>query len=120
MDSNSKNSGNNFLAGFVLGSLVGAGIVFLVGTKKGKKILKSLSEEGIENISAFLEKADKAVGVNGFEEEDEEKTQRKGKSSQESDKSPLEERFDDVKEEIISTVKPKAKRFFRGISRKVN
>jgi gas vesicle protein len=119
MENNHHKSGNNFLAGFVLGAVVGAGLVFLVGTKKGKKILKSLSEEGMENISQILERADKAVGMDEFEE-DEEDASPKTKPSNSNKKQPLSGRLDDIKDEVISTVKPKAKRFFRGISKRVN
>lgn len=46
--------GNNhgrFSDGFLLGMLVGGALVFLFATKKGNKILKALTEQGIEGLS---------------------------------------------------------------------
>lgn len=40
--------GSKFMTGLMWGAIIGGGIVFLLGTKKGKKIIKTLSEEGIE------------------------------------------------------------------------
>lgn len=44
--------------GFVFGLVIGGAIVFLLGTDKGRKILKSLTEEGFGEISNILEKAE--------------------------------------------------------------
>lgn len=60
---NNGNSGK-FINGFLLGALIGAGAVFLLGTKKGKEIIKKFSEEGLGNITDILEQADE------FDEED--------------------------------------------------
>ncbi len=38
------------MGGFLLGMIIGASCVFLLGTKKGKKILDTLTEEGLESI----------------------------------------------------------------------
>src|SRR3989344_1136804 len=108
---NDNKSGNNFFSGFLLGALVGGALVFLVGTKKGKRLLEVISEEGMENISNILEKADKSVNLDEVLEEDE--------------KSSLEEPSADKKlitreENPIVETKPKIRRFFRGISRHVN
>lgn len=46
-----NNSGGGFSHGFILGALIGGGIVFLFGTKKGKKLLKTITEEGLEGIA---------------------------------------------------------------------
>mgnify|MGYP001588353409 CR=1 FL=1 len=52
-------SPRSFFGGFLLGLLVGAAVVFLLGTKKGKRLLKAISEEGIDNISNILDEASK-------------------------------------------------------------
>lgn len=44
-------SGGGFLNGLLLGLLIGGGAVFLFGTKKGKRLLKLITEEGLEGIS---------------------------------------------------------------------
>lgn len=102
MDNNSNKSGNNFLSGFLLGALIGGAIVFLLGTKKGKRILKTISEEGAENISSILDKMDKADLQDELSEDD----------------SISDENLSS-KETVVED-KPKTKRFFRGISKRVN
>ena len=79
--------GGKFINGFLLGALIGAGVVFLLGTKKGKKLLKSLSEDGLGNIADILEDA-------GELEDDELETEMKYPvQEKESPKKPLIRRF---------------------------
>lgn len=42
-----------FLFGFLIGLALGGGAVFLLGTKRGKNILKTLTEEGFERLSSL-------------------------------------------------------------------
>jgi hypothetical protein len=58
-------SEGRFSNGFILGLIIGGGLVFLIGTKTGKKLLKTLSEEGVEGITNLLEEAD----FEGYDEE---------------------------------------------------
>lgn len=95
--------GNNFFSGFLLGVLVGGVIVFILGTKKGKKLLEAISEEGKENISSILDKASK---IDNWDEESEE--------------PPMSGEEVKGKENPIEAVKPKIRRFFRGVSKRVN
>lgn len=106
MESNDK-SGNDFFGGFLLGALVGAAIVFLLGTKRGKKILKAISEEGAGNFSTILDKINKSVDI-----EDEYSGDDELLSAQPVDKEVNRE------ESSIGKVSPKTRRFFRGISRR--
>lgn len=46
---------NRFSDGFLLGLLVGGAAVFLLGTKKGNKILHALTEEGLDGLTDLLE-----------------------------------------------------------------
>ena|SRR3989344_3302812 len=50
-----NNHGNKFFDGLLWGAILGGGLVFLLGTKKGKKILKMITEEGVEGLSEILE-----------------------------------------------------------------
>jgi len=50
-----NNHGNKFFDGFLWGAILGGGLVFLLGTKKGKKLLKTITEEGVEGLSEILE-----------------------------------------------------------------
>jgi len=102
-NANNRSGGNSFSA-FIMGMLVGGFIVFLLATKKGKRILKAISEEGFDKVTGIIEKAEKSVDFDeAFEEEEEEIVPKKRIV---------------VREETGE--KPKAKRFFRGISRRLN
>lgn len=104
MDNNNNKSGNSFFNGFLLGILVGAAAVFLLGTEKGKRLLKAISEEDIGNISNILKEA-----------EDVTKPDEVHKTSQRI--TPKRETI--VKKEYLES-KPKVRRFFRGVSRHLN
>ena len=108
MDNNNNGNGK-FFSGFLIGMLIGAAVVFLLGTKKGKKLLKAISEEGVDNISTLLEKAEKTEDSDETLEEEEDKPEKEFTSKREFA----------IKEKSIED-KPKVRRFFRGISRRVN
>jgi gas vesicle protein len=55
MQDSNPHCDNKFFSGFLIGLILGAAAVFLFGTKKGKQILKTISEEGLENITKALE-----------------------------------------------------------------
>ena len=99
-NSNNQNNGK-FFNGFLLGLIIGGVLVFLLGTKKGKRLLKAISEEGIENISNILDSADKLEDIT--DDEEVEKTMPQKNLSNE--------------DEASEGVKPKARRFFRGIGK---
>jgi len=97
MDNNNGKSGSNFFSGFLLGFLIGGLVVFLLGTKKGKKILKTISEEGLDNLSNILEKTDGVSDLDEVYEEEEETAPKRQVPTRED-------------------VGGKPKRFFKGIS----
>lgn len=45
-----NNHGGRFTDGLLLGMIIGGVAVFLLGTKKGNKILKALTEQGFEGF----------------------------------------------------------------------
>jgi hypothetical protein len=49
---------NRFSNGLLLGLIIGGGAVFLLGTKKGKKLLREFSESGMEGLNDILEEID--------------------------------------------------------------
>lgn len=104
MENNNSNSGGKFINGFLLGALIGAGVVFLLGTKKGKKLLKAISEEGLDNISNILNDADKFENMDDDEEVEKVMPQKNS----------------EAEDEASEGVKPKARRFFRGITKRFN
>jgi hypothetical protein len=61
------NNENKFSNGFILGLLIGGGLVFLLGTKTGKNITKIISDQGLDGLLNLLEEYD----VSNLEEEGE-------------------------------------------------
>lgn len=91
---------SNFSVGFLLGAVIGAGIVLFLNSKKGKDVLKLLSDNGLDGILDLLS------------EDEEKEVKPKKELSQKkilATHIPIEENF--VKEEI--NVRP-VRRFFRG------
>lgn len=116
----SSGRGNNFFSGFLLGALIGAAAVFLFGTKKGKRILKAISEEGSGNISRIVSKLEKSVDLEGESLDDEPSFAEASTFAPASVDKSAGKGTDKIKEEIIKEEKPKVRRFFKGISRHVN
>lgn len=116
MENNNNKSGGNFFSGFLLGALVGAAIVFLFGTKKGKRLLKAISEEGAGNISNLLEKVERSVDL------DEISGDEPSFAEASTDAKAMVDKPEGRGESLnpVERVKPKIKRFFRGISRHAN
>lgn len=79
---NNEKGSNNFWIGFFLGGLVGAFIIFIMGTKQGKKLADRLIEE-----------------TELYEEELEEKVARLQKKGEE-----LLEEAKDIKDKVIKEV----------------
>lgn len=104
---NSNRSNNNFFSGFLLGTLIGAAIALLLVTKKGKKILKAISEEGEGKISNILNKIEKSVDLEEVELEGD-------------DIETVVPKREAVKKIIIGERPKTARRFFKGISRHAN
>jgi len=93
--------------GFVMGALLGGALVYLVGTAKGRRILKEISENGIE----FLEKVESIEDLanlewDDLEQEDEEIVHVRAASPSASTPPPPR----------ATTTVPR--RFFRGVKRK--
>lgn len=60
-----------------MGLIVGGGAVFLLGTRTGKNLLKILSEQGLDGLTALLEE----YGLEDFQEEYEEVSEDEYKSN---------------------------------------
>ncbi|GDX62335.1 hypothetical protein LBMAG33_6450 [Candidatus Levyibacteriota bacterium] len=90
---------------FLLGAIVGSLGVFLVGTKKGKKILEALTEEGLSRVDELL---DNHV---------DEKIKRKPIVIQKITKDDFQENIEPLGN-IISHAKRVTKRLFKGIPRR--
>jgi hypothetical protein len=105
---------NHFGAGFVLGLLFGVCLTLLLVTKKGRKLLRTLSEEGVENmkdLKSKLRQADIAIDEDLYLDDLEEQAPATLKEA--VVKAVVEE---EKKPEV--TLKKPAKKLFRGIPKK--
>ena len=50
-----QNNNGRFIDGLLLGAIIGGGAIFLLGTKKGNRVLKILSEGGLDNLTEMFE-----------------------------------------------------------------
>lgn len=94
-------SSGGFMNGLVLGILIGAGLVFLFCTKRGKQVLKAITENGVESFSDLTDI------LQNTEFEDEEEFPQDGEV---------------VTPKKATTVRPAStarpiKRFFRGVKK---
>lgn len=106
MERNEKQNGG-LSTGFLLGIVVGVVITLLLTTKRGKRILKIITEEGMSKISNFEDLFNDAV--------EEYQTKPAEPKLPPVDLTPVEEQQD---EEKPAEEKPKSiKRFFKGIHR---
>lgn len=104
-----NNHNNKFFDGFLWGAIIGGGLVFILGTKKGKKILKMITEEGVEGLSEILE----AQMDEGDSEEDGEEIENEEVSPEEPQLKGNGVSKDLLSKESQGEVKPFRKRFFR-------
>lgn len=106
-----NNHGGRFTDGLLLGMIIGGIAVFLLGTKKGNKILKALTEQGFDGLGEIARDLEN-------EAKKETKTQLR----------KVESKIGDFEESIEvdgsngnaheEESKPQAKRFFRKPSAK--
>jgi gas vesicle protein len=120
MNNEVNKSGGNFLSGFLIGALVGAAVVFFLGTKKGKRILKIISEKGLDNVSNILDKVEKTADLEEVFEEEPSLTEVPVVAETVVNKPEEQKRKSARKVRPTIEDKAKTKRFFRGISRHVN
>lgn len=109
-----NNGGSKFLTGFMWGAIIGGGLAFLLGTKKGKKILKAISEEGF-GLSELLNQE------KGLEDEEDEEIVPEEPVFQNPKVEKKENSQDSIQSNGSSTISkiiPSGKRFFRGVPRK--
>jgi TFIIF-interacting CTD phosphatase-like protein len=54
-NNNDKEHGGNFVNGFMWGAIVGGGISFVLSHKKGRELLRDISENGVEALRGVLD-----------------------------------------------------------------
>lgn len=50
MENNHNHQSSGFMNGLMLGIIIGAALVFFLGTKKGRQLLQTITDEGLEDI----------------------------------------------------------------------
>ncbi len=105
-----NHKGPGFMNGLFLGIIIGAAIVFLIGTKKGKKILKMLTESGIEGVSDLEEMLSEQEDEGDYEQE-------YSAEGEELTPTPIQTVH---REEVKQAIHRPLKRFFRGIKKNIH
>lgn len=117
MNNNQGHSGG-FFSGLLWGAFLGAGAVLLLNTKKGKKLLKTLTEEGADGIANLEELLTEAIG----EKEEEIATPKEKSAPSKSAKHTNGEARNNEKSAqtpVVQKILTPPRRFFRGIKKKV-
>ncbi|OGH42599.1 MAG: hypothetical protein A3B53_01740 [Candidatus Levybacteria bacterium RIFCSPLOWO2_01_FULL_42_15] len=110
---NNSEHHNNFWSGFLMGAIVGALVVFFLATKKGKRLLRIITEEGSEGISELEELFSQDKGNPSQKES----KSRKPPNGHTNTESPLEKII--VKgSEIGDAAVLQGRRLFKGIPKK--
>lgn len=123
MNNNHPNSnGGKFLNGFLLGALIGAGVIFLLGTEKGKKILKTITDEGL-GLSELLKEEDLDDDLDEDIPEVKKEDKKKCKNCQEQNVSVEKKIIAEVPKifsdnDTLSKIAKSGRRFFKGVRRK--
>lgn len=110
MNHNEHHHSSGFMNGFLFGLIIGAAVVFFLFTDKGKRLLKTITEEGIEGIADIQD-----LVSDEMDDEEEE-------SYDESEEEPHQQKASHTHVEPLHDVETgqrpsKVKRFFRGIKR---
>lgn len=113
MSSNSNNNanGSSGLSGFLWGAIIGAGIVFFLTTKSGKKLLRKIKEEGLDGVSEITDFIENEV-----EDIDEEVDFSSDAGS--GSRPPNHEKKKEGNGSAVDKVATSARRFFKGIPKR--
>lgn len=86
-----------------MGLIIGGGLVFLFGTKTGKNLLKIISEQGLEGLTALLEE----YGLEDFEEDYQEVPEEEHVSNNHQEAA--------AKKDVEEKTEAPKKRFFKRV-----
>lgn len=98
-----NNHGRHNSNGFLLGLLLGAGIALLISTKKGRNIIKEITENGIDALEDVVAPGELKDLLNEDLEEE---------------ISPIENDMPDVAQVKSTHAPTRSRRFFSGIKKK--
>lgn len=111
----SHKGGSGFGNGLIVGMIFGAILVLLFTTKKGRKILRLLSEEGFEKVKDWEHILDE-LELDDNEEMDSDYISQE--RTTDSRKVILTNGSNGYSHHAIHRVKPTSRRFFRGIPKR--
>ncbi len=115
MNSTQQDTGGKFINGLVVGIVIGATLMFLLSTKKGKKILKMLTEEGLGGVSGIEELLMDGGDEEVYEEVIEEKESKEQKEEHQANGHTQTHHEQPVHATPRIT---KVRRFFRGVPKR--
>lgn len=96
-----ENKRNNFFDGFIIGAIAGSAVAFLLGTKKGREVLRFIKEEGQERLGSLEDVFQDCKEMIGGE---------------------VTEKVEKVKEKIVEKIEEKAeparRKLFKGLSKR--
>lgn len=109
----------HFFNGFLVGLILGFGLALLFTTKKGRKMIKALTEEGLDSISELRKRMD-TIEVMIDEAEDEDYVEPKSVKNGVSEKEEKSSKQTNESEEDDGEIEKRGskRKLFRGISRK--
>lgn len=116
MNNTQQDTGGKFFNGLVVGLVIGAALMFLLSTKKGKKILKMLTEEGLEGVSGIEELLMDGGDEEVYEEVIEEKEENKEQKEEHQTNGHAQTHHE---QPVHATPRiTKVRRFFRGVPKR--
>jgi gas vesicle protein len=121
-----------FINGLVLGIVIGVAVALLFSTKKGKKLLKVLTDEGLEKISGLEDILQDVIEEEVEEETGDENELPAVEQKKKVEKSSKPVHHEEIKEVVVETapvvngeaknpiqkITTTTRRFFRGTPRR--
>lgn len=124
---NHEHKGGGFLNGFLWGLLIGGGLALLFTTKKGRKIIRTVTEGGLESIAEVEDLIEDLEGKEDAEEGFAERSSPRQKAPPHADPPVSESQPGEqivaksnghTQESTASRIASSGRRFFRGIPKR--
>lgn len=117
---NRRSAPNNTFNIFLLGIIIGVVLTLLLTTKKGRKLLRLITEEGVQRLSNWEEK----IMLVADDKIDDDEDFAMGEDYQEEGRDvPIKKEVYEQKQEINSSTmngQSETRRFFKGIKKKTS
>lgn len=112
---NEKKGPNGFLIGLLIGGAVGA----LIGTKRGRQIIKDIADYGLDYVGNNISMSDIDTILNEEEEEmmEGEMEEEEKETSKKSDAAEVKEAHTKIYQRKVEEEPSRRKRLFKGIKK---